>query len=135
MALLRLRGRVAPGPARRGSRIAVGGGNGLRGYPLDYQAGDRRFLVTLEQRYYSGLYPFRLFRLGGAVFFDAGRAWGGKRSGLPAAGVLRDAGFGLRVGNARSGLGNVIHVDVAFPFDGDPSIARAQLLVVTKQTF
>jgi hypothetical protein len=29
----------------------------------------------------------------------------------------------------------MIHVDVAVPLDGDPAIARAQLLVVTKQSF
>ncbi len=116
-------------------QLLLGGDNGLRGYPLNYQAGDRKFLVTVEQRYYSAWYPFRLFRVGGAVFFDAGRAWGGTRTGLPDPGLLRDAGFGLRIGNARSGIANVIHVDVAFPFDGDPSIARAQLLVVTKNSF
>jgi hypothetical protein len=29
----------------------------------------------------------------------------------------------------------VIHVDLAFPIDGDPSIARVQLLVTTKNSF
>jgi hypothetical protein len=54
---------------------------------------------------------------------------------VPDPGILRDVGAGLRIGNARSGLGNVIHIDIAFPLDGDPSIARAQLLVTTKQSF
>ncbi len=116
-------------------QVTLGGDSGLRGYPIHYQAGDRKFVGTLEQRYFSDWYPFRLFRIGGAVFFDAGRAWGGKRGGLPAPGVLRDAGVGLRVAVTRSGLGNVVHVDLAFPFDGDPSIARAQVHVVTKQSF
>ncbi len=116
-------------------QLELGGENGLRGYPLRYQTGDREFLVTIEQRYFSTWYPFRLFRVGGAVFFDAGRAWGGTRAGLPDPGLLRDAGIGLRIGITRSGLGNVIHVDVALPLDGDPSIARAQLLVVTKKSF
>ncbi len=116
-------------------QLQLGGDTGLRGYPTRYQAGDRQFLVTLEQRYFSTLYIFRLFRLGAAVFFDVGRAWGGDVAGLPDPGVLRDAGVGLRVGVTRSGLGNVIHVDVAFPFDGDPSIDPVQLLVTTKYSF
>lgn len=116
-------------------QLDVGGDTGLRGYPLRYQAGDRKFLVTVEQRYFSTWYPFRLFRVGGAVFADAGRAWGGTRTGVPDPGLLRDAGIGLRIGLTRSGLGNVIHVDVAFPFDGDPSIARTQILVETKNSF
>jgi hypothetical protein len=116
-------------------QLLLGGDSGLRGYPQKYQAGDRKFLVTVEQRYYSDWFPFRLFRIGGAVFIDVGRAWGGNATVLPDPGLLRDAGVGLRIGIARSGLGNVVHVDIAFPFDGDPSIDRAQLLVETKTSF
>lgn len=116
-------------------QLLLGGDNGLRGYPREYLFGDRRFLATLEQRYYTDWYPFRLFRLGGAVFFDVGRAWGGDRTGLPVTGLLRNAGVGLRIGMTRSGLGNVVHVDVAFPFDGDPSISGTQILVETKHSF
>ena len=116
-------------------QLLLGGENGLRGYPRQYQAGDRRFLFTVEQRYFTEWYPFRLFRIGGAIFFDMGRAWGGNAVSLPDSGLLKDAGFGLRIGMARSGLGNVIHMDIAFPFDGDPSIERVQFLVETKKSF
>ena len=44
-------------------------------------------------------------------------------------------GVGLRFGLTRSGLGNVIHVDLAFPLDGDPSITRAEVHIVTKNSF
>lgn len=50
--------------------LLLGGDNGLRGYPLRYQSGDKRALLTVEQRVYSDWYPFRLFRVGGAVFYD-----------------------------------------------------------------
>ena len=53
----------------------------------------------------------------------------------PSLGLLKDAGFGLRFGNARSGLGNVVHVDLAFPFSGDSSIKKVQFLVQTEQHF
>ncbi len=116
-------------------QLLLGGDNGLRGYPREYQAGDRRFLFTAEQRAFTEWYPFRLFYIGGAIFFDAGRAWGGNAVDLPDSGLLKDVGFGLRIGNSRSGLGNMIHVDLAFPLDGDPSIDRVQFLVETKQSF
>ncbi len=116
-------------------QLDLGGDTGLRGYPARYQSGDRSYLATIEQRFFSTWYPFRLFRPGAAAFFDIGRAWGGNVTGLPATGRLRDAGVGLRIGVTRSGLGNVIHVDVAFPLDGDPSIAKAQVLVTTKSSF
>ena len=115
--------------------LALGGENGLRGYPLRYQAGDRSALFTLEGRYYSSLYPFRLVRIGGAAFYDMGRAWGGGFAPSPDPGVLRNVGAGLRLGITRSGLGNVIHIDLAFPLDGDPAISKVQFLVTTKQSF
>ena len=113
-------------------QLLLGGDSGLRGYPLRYQDGDARMLFTVEQRFFTGFYPFHLVHVGGAVFFDAGRTWGGGASEL---GLLRDAGIGLRLSSSRSGLGNVIHVDLAFPLDGDPSIRSTQWLVTTKATF
>jgi Surface antigen variable number repeat len=117
------------------NQVTLGGDSGLRGYPLRYQDGTGRALFTIEQRYFTDWYPFRLFRVGGAVFFDAGRTWGQAPLAAPSLGLLTDAGFGLRFGNARSGLGNVIHVDLAFPFNGDPTIKRVQFLVQTEHSF
>ncbi len=117
------------------NQLLLGGDSGLRGYPLRYQGGNARALLTVEERYFTDWYPFRLFRIGGATFFDVGRTWGPAPLAQPNLGLLKDAGFGLRIGNARSGLGNVIHVDIAFPMDGDSSIKRVQFVVQTKQSF
>ena len=117
------------------NQILLGGDNGLRGYPLRYQNGTGRALFSVEQRYFTDWYPFRLFRVGGAVFFDAGRVWGKAPLGQPSLGLLEDAGFGLRFGNARSGLGNVVHVDLAFPFQATGGIRRVQFLVQTEAHF
>ena len=117
------------------NQILLGGDNGLRGYPLRYQSGTTRALFSVEQRYFTDWYPFRLFRVGGAVFFDAGRVWGNAPLAQPPLGLLEDAGFGLRFGNARSGLGNVVHVDVAFPFQAMDGIKRVQFLVQTEAHF
>lgn len=116
-------------------QLLLGGDNGLRGYPLRYQAGTARALLTLEQRYYTDWYPFRLVHVGGAAFFDMGRTWGRDVTGLESMGLLRDVGFGLRLGSSRSSFGNVIHVDLAFPLDGNGEIDDVQLLVTTKGSF
>jgi outer membrane protein assembly factor BamA len=117
-------------------QILLGGDNGLRGYPLRYQDGTSRALLSFEERYFSNWYPFRLFRVGAAVFFDMGRTWGRAPLAQPSLGMLKDAGFGLRFGNARTGLGNVIHVDLAFPFNAGPTnIRHVQFLVQTEQEF
>jgi hemolysin activation/secretion protein len=117
------------------NQILLGGDNGLRGYPLRYQGGDSRALLTLEQRYFTDWYPFRLFRVGAAAFIDVGRTWGEAPLNTPSLGLLKDVGVGLRLGSSRSGLGNIIHIDLAFPLDGDPSISKVQLLVETKERF
>ena len=116
-------------------QLLLGGDNGLRGYPLRYQAGTGRWLVTAEQRYFTNWYPFRLFNVGGAVFYDMGSTWGQAPNGTPTQGLLKDVGFGLRLGNSRSALGNVLHLDVAFPLDGDKSISRLQFLIETQRSF
>lgn len=115
--------------------LLLGGDNGLRGYPLRYQSGERRALFTIEERGYTDWYPFRLFRVGGAVFFDVGRAWGGDVANTGDAGWLKDVGFGLRLLSARSAFGNILHADVAFPLDGDPDIRSVQFLLKTKTSF
>ena len=116
-------------------QILLGGDSGLRGYPLRYQAGEGRWLFTAEQRFFTNWFPFQLFNVGGAVFYDMGATWGRDPLGTPSQGLLRDVGFGLRLGNSRSALGNVLHIDVAFPLDGDPSIKSVQFLVETKEKF
>jgi outer membrane protein assembly factor BamA len=116
-------------------QVLLGGDSGLRGYPLRYQAGEGRWLFTAEQRFFTNWYPFQLFNVGGAVFYDMGSTWGRDPLGAPSQGLLRDVGFGLRFGNSRSALGNVLHVDVAFPLDGDSSISNVQFLIETKKSF
>jgi outer membrane protein assembly factor BamA len=116
-------------------QLLLGGDNGLRGYPLRYQAGDQRALVTLEQRFYTDWQPLKLFNVGAAVFFDAGRTWGQDAFAAAPAGWLKDVGLGLRLGSARSGLGNVLHIDLAFPLDRSSDIDSMQLLIETRRSF
>jgi hypothetical protein len=116
-------------------QVLLGGGNGLRGFPSRYQSGEGLALVTIEQRLYSDWYPFRLVRVGGAVFADVGRTWGRSAVPTPNFGWLADVGLGLRLGMSRSGLGNVLHIDVAFPLNGDDSIDSMQFQVETKRSF
>lgn len=127
-------------------QLLLGGDTGLRGYPLRYQDGSSQTLLTLEHRIYTKHNLFRLLNVGGAVFFDIGRVWGRGNApavdningyvGNPNQGVLKDIGFGLRLGSSRSGLGNVIHIDLAFPLDGDPLfVKRVQFVVETKRSF
>ncbi len=118
-----------------GEELLLGGDNGLRGYPLRYQSGNQRALLTVEERVYTDWYPFRLFRVGGAVFYDVGRAWGGINQNVENPGWLNDVGFGLRILSARSAFGNILHIDFAFPLNRDSKIKSFQFLVKTKVSF
>lgn len=115
--------------------VDLGGDTGLRGYPLRYQTGDSRVLLTAEQRYFTDWYPFRLFRVGGAIFADIGRTWGDNPVGGQPLGWLKNVGVGLRLGPTRSSGRDVVHIDVAFPLDGDPSIDSVQFLIESKRSF
>lgn len=42
---------------------------------------------------------------------------------------------GLRIGNSRTGLGNMLPVDLAFPLVTQPCIDSVQLLVETRRSF
>ena len=116
--------------------LVLGGEEGLRGYPLRYQTGDTRALLTIEQRIYTKYSLWKLADVGAAIFFDMGRTWGESAFGTTESqGMLKDVGFGLRLGSTRSALGNVLHFDVAFPLDGDNSIDSVQFLIETKRSF
>ena len=117
------------------AQVTLGGDNGLRGYPLRYEAGTSRGLFTLEQRVFTDWYPFRLVRVGAAAFVDVGRTWGSGVVGNSDEGILSDVGMGLRLGNARSGLGNVLHVDLAVPLKEVPGNHKVQIIVQTEQSF
>ncbi len=118
-----------------GEQLLLGGDNGLRGYPLRYQDGSSRVLFTVEQRYFTGWYPFELAHVGFAAFADVGRTFGAPAVAGTELGWLKDIGVGLRLAPSRSGLGAIIHLDLAMPLDGDPSIESTQWLVRTKASF
>jgi hypothetical protein len=115
--------------------VQLGGDTGLRGYPLRYQNGESKLLVTVEQRYFTDWYPFRLIRVGAAMFADVGRVWGPSPVGEERKSWLADVGFGLRLALTRSSSRKVIHVDVAFPLNGDPTIDDVQFLLESRRSF
>ncbi|MGB5354409.1 MAG: POTRA domain-containing protein [Woeseia sp.] len=115
--------------------LSLGGDSGLRGYPLRYQVGDKRVLLTAEYRYFTNWYPFRLVRVGGAVFADVGRTFGDNPAGGKSLGWLKDVGIGLRFMPTRASGREIVHLDLAFPLDGDPSIDSLQILLESKRSF
>ena len=129
----RLRG--AKGAVGAADQLLIGGTYGLRGYPSRYQTGDQRWLLSVEKRAFTDWYPFRLLRVGGAVFFDAGRAWGGVNQNTVNPGTLANVGAGLRLALDRAAFANVLHVDLAVPLKRAPGIKSTQFNVKTEFSF
>lgn len=120
--------------------LSLGGDNGLRGYPAYYQTGDKRYLLTMEQRFYGEKEWFSLFHMGYAIFYDQGRAWGDSLVPQSETGTLRDFGMGLRISGTRNGSRdegghNVLHIDIATPLDAGPDTSQLQWLVKVKHSF
>ena len=113
-------------------QLVIGGDSGLRAYPLRIQAGDRRVVLTAEQRFYIDWYPLRMARIGAAVFADVGSAW---YSSTNENTWLRDAGIGLRIVSTRQTDAKVLHIDLAFPLDGGEDLDDVQLVIKAKQEF
>lgn len=114
--------------------VEIGGERGLRGYPLRYQAGDSKLLATIEQRYYTDWYPYRFARVGGAIFADVGRVWGSNPLGPDNRGWAADVGFGLRLALTRL-TERIVHLDIAFPLNGDDTIDDVQILLEARRGF
>jgi Omp85 superfamily domain len=118
-----------------GETLLLGGDNGLRGYPLRYQSGSRRALVTIEERFYTDIYLWQLFRIGGAAFLDTGRAWAGTSATTASGRWLSNMGIGLRMVSTRAAFGNVVHIDIASPLNAAAGVKKLQVLVKTRTSF
>jgi len=92
-------------------RFDLGGDDHLRGYEARHLTGTRILYAGLEERLFTNLRLFVL-RLGGVVFVDAAAAWDAGEE-LDRSDARLGAGFGIRIGNSRSGSGTT-GIDVAF---------------------
>jgi hypothetical protein len=117
------------------NQVLLGGDTGLRGYPIRYQAGESRTLLSIEQRFFTDLYPWRLLRVGWAVFADVGRVSSTDPRATPPLGTLYDVGVGLRLTSPRASGRNVVHVDLAFPLNAEPNVDSVQFVIETKGSF
>lgn len=95
--------------------LTAGGDFKLRGYPASWQRGNRRITGTLERRHFYRAHPLNLFRLGSALFLDAGRAWDSTDTIAQSDRILVDVGIGLRLNSSKARSNHVLHADIAFP--------------------
>jgi hypothetical protein len=106
-------------------QLYLGGLSGLRGYRNYFRAGDRRWLVSLEDRIVTGATILNTLRVGFVGFFDAGQIdrYGEQHWSR----VFSDIGGGLRFGNLRGAFANVIYLTIAFPLTRPRGVSPYQI--------
>ncbi|MFZ5724351.1 MAG: hypothetical protein ACOY33_11910 [Pseudomonadota bacterium] len=118
-----------------GRELTAGGNSDLRGYPSDWQRGDRRAVLSIERRHYYNLHLFNLFRIGTAAYIDAGRAWDSDDDIVQSEHVLSDIGIGLRINPSKASSNHVIHLNLAFPNADREEAGDSQWSVYAEQRF
>lgn len=118
-------------------QLTLGGESGLRGYPMDFQHGDRSFLLSIEKRYYWEYDLLQLFKVGAAAYLDVGRAWLNKQATPTdeSRHVLKNIGIGLRLAPSRANAGTMIHLDIAAPLNTYDDVDTVQWLLSVKNSF
>ncbi|MCG8394010.1 MAG: hypothetical protein MI745_13095 [Pseudomonadales bacterium] len=117
---------------RQDEELTIGGNDNLRGYPSDYQRGDRRWVFSVERRRFTNWQIFNLAYVGGAVYVDAGQAW---IHGQARGSTLANAGLGLRLSPSKFRVDRVLHLDVAAPLVDQDQVDDVQFIVSGKVDF
>lgn len=94
-------------------QLTIGETDGMRGYPLAYQRGDKRYIAHIERRFYSDLHWFNLIRVGMVMFLDFGGAWGA--DDFRDTHHLQSVGLGLRLHSSKTGNPAVMHINIGTP--------------------
>ncbi|HVT58086.1 MAG TPA: hypothetical protein VHR45_06780 [Thermoanaerobaculia bacterium] len=118
----------------RDLQFIADGQSGLRAYPVNAYAGDKRLLFNVEDRFFLGRELLQAFAPGAAIFFDCGGAQP-QRTPLTIASLKSDVGAGLRLAIARV-ESFVLRLDAAYQLNRDPFGHRGWVLSIgTAQAF
>lgn len=117
------------------NELTSGGDNNLRGYPSGWQRGDRRIVASVERRHFYNAHPLHLFRLGSAIFAEAGQTWDSTGVITQSDRVLTDIGVGLRINSSKARPNHVLHIDLAFPLTDRTEVDGFQLSIQASNSF
>lgn len=93
--------------------VYIGGSDGLRGYPNHFKIGERRWMVSAEDRIITDKTLWGIVQLGYVAYIDAGAIK--QLQSQEWTKTYANVGFGLRLGNLKSAFGHIILVSVAVP--------------------
>jgi hypothetical protein len=115
--------------------LGLGYPNGLRGYSRDAFTGDKRLLLSVEDRVFLAEDLFRLVALGILVFFDTGFVWDEGQS-MDLADLRYAVGTGLRVALPAVAGTNILRLTWGFPLgSGVDPVGDSVFTVATSTSF
>ncbi len=115
--------------------LGLGYPNGLRGYSRDEFTGNKRLLLSIEDRVFLARNLFRLVALGILVFYDTGFVWDEGQS-IDIADLRHAVGAGLRIALPAVAGTNVLQLTWGFPVgSGADPIEDSVFTVATSTGF
>ncbi len=114
--------------------LLLGEFNGLRGYGVGQFAGDRRFLLNIEDRVYVWDDLFRVMDVGMVFFSDSGYVWPDSKH-VKLTDLRNSVGVGLRVAPSRSTGNDPVRIDLAHGLNGSQSRSTWMLSILGGQAF
>lgn len=106
---------------------------GLRGYPNHFLSGDRRWIMSFEERIITNRTLWGLLRVGFTAFLDAGSIH--SFSTEESEKIYADIGAGLRLGNIRMRTDNIIYFAIAAPLVKGPGSNGYQIMLGNQMNF
>jgi outer membrane protein assembly factor BamA len=97
------------------SQFLLGGDSGLRGYTARAFNGDKKFIMNLESRIFTGLKLFTV-AMGGILFIDGGYAWPRNQS-IDFSDLNYSAGFGFRFVFTKFPGSPIARIDFGYPIN------------------
>jgi len=107
--------------------LYLGGVDGMRGYPNHFEAGDRRWIASFEDRVITPWSLWGLAQVGFVGFLDAGAIHAFDTRGFGK--TYSDVGMGLRFGNLKSRVSQVLVVAIAVPLVTTQETKHVQIVV------
>lgn len=120
---------------RQDEQLTIGGVDTLRGYPNEYQRGNRRWLMSVERRRFTNWHILNLAYLGVAGYVDAGKVWDTETVNASDTDTLANIGIGLRLSPSKFRLDKILHIDVAAPLRHVDLVDDYQVIVSGRVDF
>jgi hypothetical protein len=115
--------------------LPLGGDEGLRGYPSEYLLGERRLLLNLEHRHIFDAHYLNIVRFAGVIFFDMGQTSNHSNSVASDSEFLTSTGIGVRMSSSKTNIGNIVHIDLAFPLQQRDIVGDYEFRITGEATF